>query len=351
MQTIESDVVVIGAGLTGALIARKLAEAGQQVVILEATRAPGGTSVWGHGLALLGTPELYTTLEERYGAEMATRIWQLTRENLEYLVATADKLGIPTTQVGSYRLTNDSQAAQHLQLTAQQLTKLNIGATLEDATDDGFLVGLQLPEGIAFSPQALITALLEHPNINLQLDTEVQQIKQRDNRLAIWAYKHYNLAKAIVLTGGAYALQLNPLLSEIISPLPVQMVKCDARPTLDKPVILEDGHVVAYEQAGAWQMVSWAKTSEQGWQYLTQATEQLCPHATVLERRSGWVTYSKDSLPVVGEIPDIPGFYIISGLGPWGTNWAFVAVEQLIDLLLKDKDTGLLNISRFVYIQ
>ena len=73
------DAVIVGAGLTGALVAHHLAEASLNVVVLEATEAPGGVANRGAGLALLGTPEFYAALQERLDPDTARRIWELTQ--------------------------------------------------------------------------------------------------------------------------------------------------------------------------------------------------------------------------------------------------------------------------------
>ena len=85
--TSHYDVIVIGAGLAGALVARYLADGGMQIVVLEATASPGGSAKSKHIVALLGTPEPYSELESRWGRESALHIWDLTFENLHLFIA------------------------------------------------------------------------------------------------------------------------------------------------------------------------------------------------------------------------------------------------------------------------
>ena len=87
------DLVVVGAGLAGSLVARRMAEEGLRVVVLEARHEVGGISARGSGLALLGTPEPYTELVERVGREAAVQIWGLTQRNLALLHSQAEQLG------------------------------------------------------------------------------------------------------------------------------------------------------------------------------------------------------------------------------------------------------------------
>ena len=87
MKTI--DVIVIGAGASGLMAARKLSAAGMQVTILEAKRRPGGRiftikdpsfsdPIEGGAEFLHGKPKITKRLLREYGIEIETakgHIW------------------------------------------------------------------------------------------------------------------------------------------------------------------------------------------------------------------------------------------------------------------------------------
>jgi tRNA 5-methylaminomethyl-2-thiouridine biosynthesis bifunctional protein len=348
------DVVVVGAGLAGTLIARRLAEENQRVTVLEATDTIGGNSIRSIGVALLGTPEPYPVLADRLGEDLAAQVWMLTQKNLEALRRTAQNIGVQVSKVGSFRLTDRSDEALLLQKAATMLNEIGIDATLEDATDKGFLVGLRTAEDLAFNPKELVESLIDHPNIDVHTGTEVQRLMHQSETLraddvAIWAHKYYSRAETVILASGAYTLHRHQELGRFMHPQLIQAIDCDAMSTSTLPLILPgDAHnqVIAKNSATTLRMVTWAETHKQGWRILTQAAESLCRNASLRGRWSGWTVQSEDRLPVIGEIPGLPGVYIVNGLGTWGLSWAFIAADLLVALILQDQQPSHLDLNR-----
>ncbi len=334
---VACDVVVVGAGLAGALIARRLAEENVSVAVLEADTPARGATARGLGLALLGTPEPYARLVERLGATAARDLWALTRENLNLLTATAERLEQPVATVGSLRITDSSAEATLVQQSAMLLAEAGFDATLEDATDLGFLIGVQTAGDLAFDPPALTHALLNHPGVVVQSHTTVQQIIPREDDLEIWARKHFIRTKAVVLTAGAHVVHLNPGLSAQLVPLMVHSAAMPAAENLATPLVLHDGQVIAYAQNATWQLNAWTPAPDvEAWTLLSETAQQLAPDAQLHRRDTTWVAYSRDGLPIVGELPRLPRVYTLSGLGPWGWSWIFTAAEHLLALMLHD---------------
>lgn len=77
-ESLEADVVVVGAGYTGLYTALRLAEAGQRVVVLEASRVGWGASGRNGGQVILGFSCDMPPFEAALGAEGARRVWGLT---------------------------------------------------------------------------------------------------------------------------------------------------------------------------------------------------------------------------------------------------------------------------------
>ncbi|HEX2459008.1 MAG TPA: FAD-binding oxidoreductase [Vicinamibacterales bacterium] len=90
----QADVVVVGAGLTGAAVTQRFAEAGVDVALVEADVVGGGSTAASTALLMQETDEELTELEERYGARCAMRIWELSRAATRDLVATVRRLDI-----------------------------------------------------------------------------------------------------------------------------------------------------------------------------------------------------------------------------------------------------------------
>jgi glycine/D-amino acid oxidase-like deaminating enzyme len=90
----RSDVVIVGGGMTGAGIARVLAEAGVDVALLEGSLVGRGSTAASTALLMQETDEDLRRLEASYGRARASRIWQLSRESVRDLVATLSRLRI-----------------------------------------------------------------------------------------------------------------------------------------------------------------------------------------------------------------------------------------------------------------
>ncbi len=346
------DSVVVGAGLTGALVAHHLAEAAQSVVVLEAKRAPGSTMTKGGGVAFLGTPEPYAALQTRLGVDEGRQVWKLTRRNLDMLTATLQNVHQQATPVGSLRISADAAETALLQKSAVLLRQDLYAAEMDDATDYGYQVGLRTAEDLAFDPEALTAALLDHANITVEYETEVQEIRQTQRAaetatLSIWARKHYLHAKNVILASGAYTARLCPSLAGLISPLPMHTIDLRNEAALPTPLMINHGHVVVQTHGTNWRMVGWSNTDEDVLPVMANVAQQLCPDAPVVARHSGWAAQSIDGLPVVGQAPDMPNVYVINGLGPCGWSWVCIAVDCLIGALLHDEKIGLLALNRF----
>jgi glycine/D-amino acid oxidase-like deaminating enzyme len=65
------------------------------------------------------------------------------------------------------------------------------------------------------------------------------------------------------------------------------------------------------------------------------------------ERLSGIGGFTRDGLPIVGRMPDLPSVCFAVGLGGRGLALAPVVAERVVDLLLHDGDPGLFAVSRF----
>ena len=362
------DAVIVGAGLTGALIAHRLAEASQNVVVLEAKRAPGDErrSTANHaGVALLGTPEPYAALHARLGADAGRKIWRLTRQNIDLLMASLQKVNLQAAPVGSLRITADAAEAALLRESAILLRQDLYAAELDDEIgfanliDCGFQVGLRTAEDLAFDPAALTTALLDHANITVEYEAEVQAIRPAHRAsgeragapaappYTIWARKHYLHAHTVILANSALAARLYPGLASIVSPLAMHAIDLHVETELPTPLVTHRGQIVIQALGAEWRMVGFSSTDADILPAMAGIAQQLCPDAPVLARHSWWAAQSADGLPVVGEAPDMPNVYIVNGLGPHGWSWVGVAADHAVNALLHDEKSTVLALDRF----
>ncbi len=343
MSTIEPyDVTVVGAGLAGALVASILAEEGLQVVVLEATEALGGTIRRQPGLAMLGTPEPFTQVAARRGDEMAHTLWELTSENLVRLEILLERLGLPAAKVGSLRLANDARQSAEFRDSVTRLREYGYAVTLEDDSRYGDQVAISTSDDLLFTPQALISKLLEHENIIVERDAEVEGIKrQPDGSIAVSAHKRYLWTRKVIFANGIHATRHDPNLAKILHPACVHTIVFENNDTLAHPLIMDSGRAIFIPHEDNAYLTGWSDTEADLLWRLSAVANQLCPDALTRQRFTSWVAAGGDQMPVIGSLSDQPDAYAINGLGPFGLNFALVAADELAELVLHDRQPTL----------
>ena len=92
---VTTDVLVIGAGITGALIADALASAGAQVAVVDKRGLAKGSTAASTALVQYEIDTPLTTLSRKIGKERAIRAWRRSRLAVEALAARLGELGVP----------------------------------------------------------------------------------------------------------------------------------------------------------------------------------------------------------------------------------------------------------------
>ncbi|MDF1514446.1 MAG: FAD-binding oxidoreductase [Anaerolineae bacterium] len=347
MPNSNYDVIIIGAGLAGALVARYLADGGMRVVVLEAKPAPGGTAHSSAILSLLGTPEPYHTLETRWGHSSALEIWDHSRENLYHLEQILSELGQKCRITGSIRPTAIRDEVKIWQNSATLLQEYGYDIELETASVYQYRAMILTFDDIVFNSKALIEGLLTHPGIMVEYDCEVEAIKVRDTgEHAVWGYKRYIWGDRVVIANGIHATRFEHTLNRFIKPRIIHSIETLDVPALAHPMILHHGNVNIIPTTDTWTITGWGTDIQQVLQLMINTAEKLCPEARVKTRQTMWVATSQDGLPLIGSLPNSQNMYAINGLGPFGASWVFVAAHQLAALILENKRPRLLDITR-----
>jgi glycine/D-amino acid oxidase-like deaminating enzyme len=345
--TSHYDVIVIGAGLAGALVARYLADGGMQIVVLEATASPGGSAKSKHIVALLGTPEPYSELESRWGRESALHIWDLTFENLHLLNNCLGQQGREFQQTGSIRPTTRSDEIQLWQDSVHLLQDQAYDIELEGTSAYNYEALMCTYDDVIFDGKNLAKNLLDHPNIITEYGIEVNDIKPRKSGdLAIWGYRRYLWGDRVVLANGIHAIRFQDGLNSILKPAYIHTIDAHNVPSLKHPMIIERGSVNIIPSGDIWHITGWGNTEEDVLNNIIAIARNYCPEANVQIRNSGWVAQSHDAVPVIGALPNHPNVYTINGLGPFGASWVFVAARQLADYIMNNNQPRFLDISR-----
>jgi glycine/D-amino acid oxidase-like deaminating enzyme/nitrite reductase/ring-hydroxylating ferredoxin subunit len=134
---VEAEVVVLGAGIAGLTTAFLLAQAGREVLVLEAGRVAAGVS--GHTTAKVTAQHalIYHQLTQQYGQDTAAAYGASQVAALDWLAATAHSLGIECELVraDSHVYTTDENRVGDLQAEADAAAAVGLPATFHDDLD------------------------------------------------------------------------------------------------------------------------------------------------------------------------------------------------------------------------
>lgn len=111
----ETEVAIIGGGMTGAMIAQAFAEHGTTVTVVEAARVGRGSTAASTALLLQEPDYDLGALSKKYGADVARRVWQLSRAAAREFIATIRRLQIDCDLLerdSLYYTLNDERARQ-----------------------------------------------------------------------------------------------------------------------------------------------------------------------------------------------------------------------------------------------
>lgn len=93
-RDIACDVVVVGAGVSGALIAETLSEAGLNIVIVDRRGPAEGSTAASTAMLQYELDTPLTLMVERIGREKAERIWRRSRQSVDALRERTERLGL-----------------------------------------------------------------------------------------------------------------------------------------------------------------------------------------------------------------------------------------------------------------
>lgn len=350
------DVVVVGAGVMGTATAYWLHQWKPElkVALVDAHFPGAGASGRNAGFILQGITSDYALDEERYGVEVARKVLQFTRENRTLVQEVAGKMSIGFEQSGSLHAAVGQEEAERMRLAASRLRAEGVGALCLNAGEINrracahhFEGGLYLTSGAVVHPFALVQGLVRASRADVFDEHPVLAIEEHAEGKAVVTRAHTFIAPNVVVTLGAYAPQLLPALAPYVRPVRAQMMALGPADTrwLTQPVYSHQGYYYVRQRADGVVLVGGARhlhaKDEVGYddQYTEAVQRDLhryvahhFPWATslpVLRRWSGTMGFSPDGLPVIDDVPGLPGAVFATGFTGHGMAYA-LRVGQLL---------------------
>ena len=321
------EVLVVGGGITGVSLLRRLGERGVKAALVERTRLAYGASGRNAGFLLEGTAANYAEAVRLHGREFTREIWEVTAENHRRL---AEALG---GRAGYYLGGSRTVAASGAE-------EAQLAESAELMSEDGWPVTLAVRsivnprDGELFPADAVGALAADCPAGSIFEEVELTDLEQPPIA-----------ADEVILATNAFTGQL---VEDIpIAPIRAQMLATAPFGTrvAERPTYSDHGYQY-WRQLPTGEVLAGgyrdrALAEEVGYDLTTTTTIQghLDRHlaeqgvtAPVTHRWAGTMGFTPDALPLVGRLR--PGLSICAGYTGHGMGFAHLCARLLVDNLL-----------------
>lgn len=370
---VEVDVLIVGAGISGASVAYWLRDAGLRVAIVDRGDVCAGASGRNAGFVTCGSVEHFSRESARHGEETALALWRMCQHNLELIEQhlIADGLACGYARRGSYSLAGSEHEVSVLAETARRLDAHGVPVTVVDAAHVAKHCGaVGFPGGVIYhddgevDPVRLVRGILARSGATVYPHHEVRHVEETRDGFAVHTRLRRFDAALVVLATNGYSADLfewfrdkiYPTRGQILVTAPVERflaAPCYANFVLDYFRQLEDGRVLI----GGFRQL--ARETEVGTADVVNPTihaaleDFLHRHFPRLAgvkidyRWSGTMGFSADGLPMVGGLPGRTGIYVVGGYTAHGIGWGFEAARLLARLILHGEQPPHISARRF----
>jgi glycine/D-amino acid oxidase-like deaminating enzyme len=332
MTHLATDILVIGAGFAGAMIAAHLAERNARVGIVDAQRVGQGAT---RRALRLATPSPHPAhLHE-------------TKRGLERLRHITEQHGALLQSCSVVHLATTPERREAL----QRLADANAGAGIEwvdqlDALPAGLGGGLLIHDSALVDIDRLMVRLLRHPNITVRQHAQVFKLESRRDMTYVLCKGYTLSALCVVLATNAYVGLLSPYLADSVRA--ARGAVWTSRPLhnsataplhLSMPLVFDDGQLTLMPDSDSQvQAAAWLWHEHQASKDPTDELRRFLKRFGLgkPEQTSQWTTgvttVTDDGAPRVGRL-DADGTVLYAlGLGLYGLAWSAIAAERTAEL-------------------
>ena len=360
-----ADVVVVGTGIVGLTCALRLAEAGRQVVVLEADGVAAGVSGYTTAKLTAGHGLLLSHLEDAFGRDEAAMYARAQLAALEHVRELVEARGIECDLEAQPNYVFAESDEERDQIAAETKAARRAGLEAEQVDLDGpFPAGaaVMLPDQAQFHPRKYLLALADlveaasgHVATGQRVveitgtgPLEVRTESGRVEAPAVVVATHYPIVEQ-----GFFVSRIHPRRSYVVAapleePVEPGMYINVGTPTRSlRTTLLEDGRRLLLV-GGEGHRVGQGEAGARPYETLER---YMRAHFRVGETAYRWSTqdnHTVDRLPYVGRVGDAPGLFAATGFAGWGMTNGTVAGLTIAGAILGEEApwTGLFALDR-----
>lgn len=363
------DLAIVGAGVAGAAAAYWLSKnKGLKVVVLESNEAGSAASGRNGGFILRGIFAYYKQAVHRYGREMAQWIFNFNEETQSHLIDFIRRHGntFAYNECGSYLLACSLEELQELEESAQLMKDdgFELEYMREDPLDRGFYGCIHNPKDAGVNPYEMVKSLLDVSGAALYEREQVYEIEKHNGDYLLHTTNRKITAGKVLLTTNAYLPLLYPQYKSLIQPVRGQIIVtrsikervldhlCYANYGYEYFRQLPDGRFLlggcrepfADAEVGYEDIIS-ADVADALNDYLKDRFPEVAG-ASVDYRWTGTMCFTKDGLPIMGQIEDHDGIYFVAGCNGHGMGYSLAMSKLLVEFAINGASPGVFNARR-----
>ncbi|MDX8046190.1 FAD-dependent oxidoreductase [Gracilibacillus sp. S3-1-1] len=355
-DNLESDVVIIGGGITGILSAYLLSNEGMRVVLVERDRLFHHTT--GHTTAKLTAQHalIYNELIGHFGLENAQKYYQSQVEAIQFVRELTNKLQISCQleQQDAILYTNDDKNKQKFEQEATAYQQLNIKGEMQNSIpfEIPHKCGLSMAQQAQFHPVEFLRTIVEkliENNVKIYEETTAVDIDYGNKTIVRTAHNldisadHVIVATQFPFYEGQafYSTRMYPSRSYVLGITTNQPYPGGMYLDIDQPK--RSIRTVQHENETIWLVGGEAhKTGQYDKENTTpyHDLENFCSqYLHVKDWKYQWSAQdfsTLDKVPYIGSInKQHPNVYVATGYRKWGMTNSIVAAHILSDSIMQ----------------
>ena len=354
-KNIETDICIVGAGITGITCAYYLSKQGYKVVVLDKDKIANHTT--GHTTAKITSQHglFYKYLINSFSKEFAKEYLEaneLAISNIKNIIDT-ENIDCDFENQDAYVFTKNESDLEKIKNEVDAVNSLGFNAEFTTSIPlplKNILGAIKFPNQAQFHPRKYIAGLVKsilNNNAEIYEDSKVYDIEKDTNHYITYTKDNKVSSKYVILAShypiinapGFYFLKMYQETSHIIGietnkPLFDGMYINSESPTLSYRTVNYNGKRLVL--VGGFEHKTGSKIDlSNAYSFLEKNAKELYSDAKVLYRWNTQDCVSLDKIPYIGEFSNImPNMYVATGFKKWGMTSSNIAGNIITDKIL-----------------